>query len=52
MTLAVLRVRWTEDGRERALAVSYDEASAQHRKKLLEAEGGSDVRVIPVKPGE
>jgi hypothetical protein len=44
---------WTDpDGTPRAAAVSYDKASADHRKRRLEADGATDVEVVETKPGE
>ena len=44
---------WTDpDGTPRAAAVSYDNASAETRKKRLEADGCTDVTVVETKPGE
>ncbi|MFI1528602.1 hypothetical protein [Streptomyces griseus] len=46
------KVRWVEDGRERASVVAYDESSAKRRADELEPqEGVSNVRVVPVAPG-
>ncbi|WP_172632748.1 hypothetical protein [Streptomyces sp. 6-11-2] len=41
----------TPDGKPRASAVAYDEASAGHRKTDLEVAGCTSVEIVPVKPG-
>ncbi|MFF8840517.1 hypothetical protein [Streptomyces sp. NPDC015130] len=47
------RVTWVQDGREKRSGVSYDQPSAESRKARLEQEDGvTDVRIVPVKPGE
>jgi hypothetical protein len=46
------RVEWTQDGRRRTSAVSYDDASAKGRKADLEAAGATDIEIVQVKPGE
>jgi hypothetical protein len=44
---------WADpDGTPRAAAVSYDKASAEHRKQRLEADGCTEVEVVETKPGE
>ncbi|WP_428956250.1 hypothetical protein [Streptomyces sp. cg35] len=46
-------LRWTSpDGKAHASAVSYDKASAEHEKARLEADGCTDVEVLPTKVGE
>ncbi|MGW6741611.1 hypothetical protein ACWGDX_12945 [Streptomyces sp. NPDC055025] len=52
-TLQSYGLTWTDlDGISRAAAVSYDKASAEHRRQQLEAAGCTRVRVAAVKPGE
>ncbi|MBT3077672.1 MULTISPECIES: hypothetical protein [Streptomyces] len=44
---------WTDNsGKGRASTVAYDKPSAEHRKAELEAAGATDVKVIPIRPGE
>ncbi|WP_033356184.1 hypothetical protein, partial [Kitasatospora aureofaciens] len=39
-------------GKGRASTVAYDKPSAEHRKAELEAAGATDVKVVPIRPGE
>ncbi|MEU3528801.1 hypothetical protein AB0E62_33970 [Streptomyces sp. NPDC038707] len=44
---------WTDPvGRHRASAVAYDKASADRRRKELEAEGCTDIEIVEVGPGQ
>lgn len=55
MTIAMksFALTWTDtDGTPQASAVSYDQASAEHRKTELEKAGATNVESVPVKPGE
>ncbi|MFG3170535.1 hypothetical protein [Streptomyces sp. NPDC048200] len=53
ITMKSYGIRWTDpDGTKQASSVSYDKASAEDRKKRLEAEGATDIAIVEVKPGE
>ncbi|MFI1530758.1 hypothetical protein [Streptomyces griseus] len=44
---------WTDaSGQRQASSVAYDEGSANGRKDDLEAEGATDVTIVPIRPGE
>lgn len=43
---------WTDsDGKAQASAVAYDKVSGERRKAALEADGNTNVRLVPVEPG-
>jgi hypothetical protein len=53
ITMHSYGLTWTDrDGTARASGVSYDQASAEHRKGELETAGATDVEIVPVTPGE
>ncbi|MEU2403455.1 hypothetical protein ABZ609_03885 [Streptomyces rubiginosohelvolus] len=53
ITMQSYALTWTDaNGVRRASAVSYDKPSAGHRKAELEAGGATDVKVVPIRPGE
>ncbi|KAB1979449.1 hypothetical protein [Streptomyces triticiradicis] len=53
ITMKNYGLRWTDsDGIPRSAAVSYDEASANGRKKRREADGATDVEIVETEPGE
>ncbi|MFD1277485.1 hypothetical protein [Streptomyces kaempferi] len=53
ITMHSYGLTWTDpDGTPRASGVSYDQASADHRRDELEASGATDVAIVPVTPGE
>jgi hypothetical protein len=46
-------ITWTDPaGTPRVDVVSYDERSADDRKKALEAAGCTDVAIVETKPGQ
>ncbi|MFJ9101267.1 hypothetical protein ACIRJM_22700 [Streptomyces sp. NPDC102405] len=53
ITMHSYGLTWTDaDGVPRASAVSYDKASADHRKAELEKAGATNIEILPVKPGD
>jgi hypothetical protein len=53
ITMQNYGLTWTDpEGIPRASAVSYDQASAGHRKAELEKAGATDIEITPIKPGE
>lgn len=53
ITMQNFALTWTDTtGKRRASAVSYDEKSASSRKVDLEADGATEVTVVPIRPGE
>lgn len=53
ITMKSFALTWTDaDGVPRASAVSYDQASADHRKAELEKAGATSIEIVPIKPGE
>ncbi|MFD6490702.1 hypothetical protein [Streptomyces sp. NPDC060188] len=53
ITMKSYGLRWTDpDGTPRAAGVSYDEGSAEDRKKRLEGDGATGVEIVEVKAGE
>ena len=53
ITMQSFAITWTDaDGIPRSSAVSYDQASAGHRKAELEKVGATDIEITPIKPGE
>ncbi|MFG3127312.1 hypothetical protein ACGFZU_06380 [Streptomyces tendae] len=52
-TMQSFSFTWTDpDGTPRASAVAYDRASADRRRRELEAAGAADIDESPIKPGE
>lgn len=52
-TMQNYALTWTDStGRARASSVAYDKGSANSRKTELEAGGNTDVKVVPIRPGE
>lgn len=53
ITMKSYALTWTDpDGTPRASAVSYDQASADHRKVELEKAGATSIEIVAIKPGE
>jgi hypothetical protein len=53
ITMKNYGLTWTDaDGTKQASGVSYDKASAEDRKKRLEADGATGIEIVEVKPGE
>jgi Peptidase S24-like len=47
-----LGLTWADtNGKPQASAVAYDRISGERRKAALEADGNTDVRLVPVAPG-
>jgi hypothetical protein len=52
ITMQNYGLTWTDvKGTPRASAVAYDKPSGERQKRALEAEGCTDVELVPVKPG-
>lgn len=52
-TMQNFALTWTDAaGQRQASSVAYDEGSANGRKDDLEAEGATDVTIVPIRPGE
>ncbi|MFF2383787.1 hypothetical protein [Streptomyces sp. NPDC058108] len=53
MTMHSYGLTWTDrDSIPRASGVSYDKASAEHRKQELEDAGAAGIEIVPVTPGQ
>ncbi|MFG3585156.1 hypothetical protein [Streptomyces sp. NPDC047990] len=53
ITMHSYGLTWTDrDGTPRASGVSYDQASAEHRRDELAAAKASDIEIVPVTPGQ
>ncbi|WP_097982765.1 hypothetical protein [Streptomyces sp. f150] len=53
ITMQNYALTWTDTtGKPRASSVAYDKGSASSRKTELEAGGNTDVKVVPIRPGE
>ncbi|WP_330342675.1 hypothetical protein [Streptomyces sp. NBC_00557] len=51
-TMQNFGLTWTDsDGKAQASAVAYDKVSGERRKAALEADGNTNVRLVPVEPG-
>ncbi len=53
ITMQNFALTWTDStGKARASSVAYDKGSANSRKTELEADGHTDVKVVPIMPGK
>ncbi|WP_331751020.1 hypothetical protein OG215_37405 (plasmid) [Streptomyces globisporus] len=53
ITMKNFALTWTDAaGQRQVSSVAYDEGSANGRKNDLEAEGATDVTIVPIRPGE
>ncbi|MFJ4925241.1 hypothetical protein [Streptomyces sp. NPDC088736] len=53
ITMHSYGLTWTDrDGTARASGVSYDQASAEHRRDELDKAKATDIEIVPVTPGE
>lgn len=53
ITMQNYALTWTDTaGKNRASSVAYDKNSADSRRAELEADGNTEVKVVPIRPGE